>query len=139
MVLEIMRDSSSLLQKKQDAVEYAKEIVKIDVIRCNKKEIEKFFILQSYQNLKELQIANGDFKSAQKMINKSLSLFNINSKDPNKFLVSMAIEGYAKILPCNQLLLEPHKITSSKRSKIDEDHQFFDYFTTDFDTTRSWY
>ena len=139
IVLEIMRDSSLLLQKKQDAVEYAKEIVKIDVIRCNKKEIEKFFVLQGYQNLIELQIANGDFKSAQKMINKSLSLFNINSKDPNKFLVSMAIESYAKILPWNQLLLEPHKITSSKRSKIDEDHQFFDCFTTDFDTIRSWY
>ena len=40
-VLEIMRDTSLLFQKKQDAMKYAKEIVKLDVIRCNKKEIEK--------------------------------------------------------------------------------------------------
>jgi tetratricopeptide (TPR) repeat protein len=66
--LEVMQETSLLFQKKRDAMEHAKEILKLDVIRCNKKEFEKFYLLQSYYNLIELQIANGDFKSAQKTI-----------------------------------------------------------------------
>ena len=120
-VLEIMRDTSLLFQKKQDAMKYAKEIVKLDAIRCNKKEIEKFYLLQSYHNLIELQIANGDFKSAQKTINKHLSFFNLNSIDPNEILVSLVKEDYGKILLWNHLLIEPHKITGSEGSAMAED------------------
>ena len=123
-VLEIMQEGSLIFQKKQDAVEYAKEILKLDVMRCNRKEFEKFYLLQSYHNLIELQIANGDFKSAQKVINKRLSFFNLNSMDPNEVLASMAKEDYEKILPWSHLLLEPHKITGSEGSKIAEDPSF---------------
>ena len=149
-VLEIMQEGSLIFQKKQDAVEYAKEILKLDVMRCNRKEIEKFYLLQSYHNLIELQIAIGDFKSAQKVINKRLSFFNLNSIDPNEVLVSLVKEDYGKILPWNHLLIEPYKITGSKGSAMTEDpkllhnrlledhkidgNEWFDYFSPDMDT-----
>jgi hypothetical protein len=149
-VLEIIRDASLLFQKKQDAMKYAKEIVKLDVIRCNKKEIENFYLLQSYHNLIELQIVNCDFKSAQKTINKHLSFVDLNSTDPNEVLVSLEKRDYGKILLWNHLLLEPYKITGSEGSKIAEnpkilhnrlfeDHEidgneWFDYFCPDMNT-----
>ena len=149
-VLEIMRDTSLLFQKQQDAMKYAKEIVKLDVIRCNKKDFENFYLLESYHNLVEVQIAIGDFKSAQKTINKHLSFFNLNSIDPNEVLVSLVKEDYGKILPWNHLLIEPHKITGSKGSAMTEDpkllhnrlledheidgNEWFDYFSPDMDT-----
>jgi len=151
--LEIMLDTSLVFQQKQDAIEYAKEILKLDVIRCNKKEFEKFYLLQSYHNLIELQIANGDFKSAQKTINKHLSIFNLNSMDRDEVILSIAKEGYGKILPWNHLLVEPHKITGSEGAKIYEDpkllkkrlfedHDFFKnspWNITGKDTMRFWY
>ena len=148
-VLQIMQEGSLIFQKKQDAVEYAKKILKLDVMRCNRKEFEKFYLLQSYHNLIELQIENGDFKSAQKVINKRLSFFNLNSMDPNEVLASMAKEDYEKMLPWNRLLLEPNKITGSEGSKIAEDpkfinetlfeeHEFFEYFC-EVDTIRYWF
>ena len=97
-----------------------------------------------------MQIAIGDFKSAQKTINKHVSFFNLNSIDPNEVLVSLVNEDYGKILPWNYLLLEPHKITGSKGSaktedpnllhnRLLEDHkidgnEWFDYFSPDMDT-----
>ena len=151
--LEVMQDTSLLFQKKRDAMEYAKEILKLDVIRCNKKEFEKFYLLQSYHNLIELQIGNGDFKSAQKTIDKHLSIFNLNSMDRDEVILSIAKEGYGKILPWNHLLVEPHKITGSEGSKIYEDpkllktklfedHEFFKnspWNVTDQNTMRFWY
>ena len=119
--LEIMQETSLQFQKSRDAMEYAKEILKLDVIRCNNKEFEKFYLLQSYYNLIELQIANGDFKSAQKTINRHLSIFNPNSMDHDEVILSIAKEGYGKILPWNHLLVEPHKITGSEGAKIYED------------------
>ena len=146
-VLEIMRDASLLFQKKQDAMKYAKEIVKLDVIRCNKKKIEQFYLLQSYHNLIELQIVNCDFKSAQKTINKHLSFFNLDSIDPSEVLVSLEKRDYGKILLWNHLLLEPYKITGSEGSKIAENpkiihnrlfeghdfdaNEWFNYFSPD--------
>ena len=130
-VLEILRKASLLFQMKQDAVKYAKEILKLDVIRCNKKEFEKFYLLQSYHNLIELQIANGDFKSAQKTIDKHLSIFNLNSMNPKEVLWSLAKEDYGKILPGNHLL-------QPQRPEMDE-NEFLDNFSTNFDTVMSWY
>ena len=148
--LEVMQETSLLFQKKRDAMEHAKEILKLDVIRCNKKEIENFYLLQSYHNLIELQIVNCDFKSAQKTINKHLSFVNLNSIDPNEVLVSLEKRDYGKILLWNHLLLEPYKITGSEGSKIAEnpkilhdrlfeDHEidgneWFDYFCPDMNT-----
>ena len=129
--LEVMQETSLLFQKKQDAMEYAKEILKLDVIRCNKKEFEKFYLLQSYHNLIELQIANGDFKSAQKTIDKHLSIFNLNSMNPKEVLRSMAQEDYRKILPGNHLL-------QPQRSEMDQ-NEFLDHFSTDFHSLISWY
>ena len=128
--LEVMQETSLLFQKKQDAMEYAKEILKLDVIRCNKKEFEKFYLLQSYHNLIELQIANGDFKSAQKTIDKHLSIFNLNSMNPKEVLRFMAKEDYRKILPGNHLL-------QPQRSEMDQ-NEFLDHFSTDFHSLISW-
>ena len=129
-VLQILRKVSLVFQKKQDAVEYEKEILKLDVIRCNKKEFEKFYLLQSYHNLIELQIANGDFKSAQKTIDKHLSIFNLNSMNPKEVLRFMAKEDYRKILPGNHLL-------QPQRSEMDQ-NEFLDHFSTDFHSLISW-
>ena len=112
-------------------MEYEKEILKLDVIRCNKKEFEKFYLLQSYHNLIELQIANCDFKSAQKTVDKHLSIFNLNSMNPKEVLRSMAQEDYRKILPGNHLL-------QPQRSEMDQ-NEFLDHFSTDFQTLISWY
>ena len=120
-VLQIMQEGSLIFQKKQDAVEYAKKILKLDVMRCNRKEFEKFYLLQSYHNLIELQIAIGDFKSAQKTINKHLSFYNLNSMDPNEVLDSLVKEDYGKFLLWNHLLIEPHKITGSEGSAMAQD------------------
>ena len=103
-VLTIMCCASLQLLKNQDAVKYAKEILKSDVVQYNGNEIEKLELLRSYHYLIFLQIEIGDFKSAKKIIEKSLTIFNLNSKDPKDVVVSMEKEGYSKFYPWNSLL-----------------------------------
>jgi hypothetical protein len=103
-VLIIMCSVSLQLFKNQDTVKYAKEILKLDVIQFNANEIEKCDLLQSYHYLIFLQIEIGDFKSAKKIIDKSLTIFNLNSKDPKEVVVSMEKEEYSKFYPWNGLL-----------------------------------
>ena len=101
--LVAMRVSASKLKRYQDASKYAKEILKINIVRCNEKEIPKHGILFSYSNLIDLQLKAENIIGAKKTI-KRLKIFNLNSIDPNDVLVSMEKEGYKKLLPLNDLL-----------------------------------
>ena len=102
-VLKTMCSVSLQLLKNQDAVKYAKETLKLDVVQYNGNEIEKLELLKSYFYLIFLQIEIGDFKSAKKIIDKSLTIFNLNSIDPIDVIVSMEEEGYSKFFPWNGL------------------------------------
>ena len=101
--LVAMRVSASKIKRYQDASKYAKEILKINIVRCNEKEIPKHGLLFSYSNLIELQLKAENVIGAKKTI-KRLKIFNLNSIDPNDVLVSMEKEGYKKLLPFNDVL-----------------------------------
>ena len=101
--LVAMRVSASKIKRYQDASKYAKEILKINIVRCNEKEIPKHGLLFSYSNLIDLQLKAENIIGAKKTI-KRLKIFNLNSIDPNDVLVSMEKEGYKKLLPLNDLL-----------------------------------
>ena len=98
-VLTFMKFASDKLNMKQEAMKYTKELLKILVAQYNAKEIEKYQLLLVYHDLIDLQIQLGDSKSAKKVIDKRLTLFNLNSMHPNDVLLSMKEEGYEKILP----------------------------------------
>ena len=99
IVLTLMKFASDKLHMKQEAMKYTKELLKILVAQYNAKEIEKYQLLLVYHDLIDLQIQLGDSKSAKKVIDKRLTLFNLNSMHPNDVLLSMKEEGYEKILP----------------------------------------
>ena len=101
--LVAMRVSASKIKRYQDASKYAKEILKINIVRCNEKEIPKHGLLFSYSNLIDLQLKAENIIGAKKTI-KRLKIFNLNSIDPNDVLVSMEKEGYKKLLPFNDVL-----------------------------------
>ena len=98
-VIALMKIASCELNMKQEAMKYTKELLKILVAQYNAKEIEKYQLLLVYHDLIDLQIQLGDSKSAKKVIDKRLTLFNLNSMHPNDVLLSMKEEGYEKILP----------------------------------------
>ena len=98
-VLALMKVASCELNMKQEAMKYTKELLKILVGQYNAKEIEKYELLLAYHDLIDLQIQLGDSKSAKKIIDKRLTLFNLNSMHPKDVLSSMREEGYEKILP----------------------------------------
>ena len=99
IVLILMRFASDKLNMKQKAMKYTKEYLKILVAQYNANEIEKHELLIIYYDLIDFQIQLGDSKSAKKIIDKRLTLFNLNSMHPNDVLLSMKEEGYEKILP----------------------------------------
>ena len=98
-VIVVMKYAASELNMKQDAMKYAKELLKIQVALYNAKEIEKYELLLGYYDLIDLQIQLGHSKSAKKIMDKHLKLFNLNSLDLNDVLLSMEEAGYYKILP----------------------------------------
>ena len=98
-VLTFMKFASDKLNMKQEAMKYTKELLKILVAQYNAKEIEKYQLLLVYHDLIDLQIQLGDSKSAKKIIDKRITLFNLNSTHPKDVLSSMREEGYEKILP----------------------------------------
>jgi hypothetical protein len=61
-----------------DEFQYPKEILKLDVLRYNAKEIDKLKLLKSYYNCTNMQTEIGNFKSAKKTL-KHLKMFNLNS------------------------------------------------------------
>ena len=99
LAFDIMRNASLQLDRNQDAMKYAKESLKIDVLRFNEKEIEKYELLLSYHKLIQMKMTNGDFASAHKLIYKHLTLFSLNSTSTNYLKVSMEKEGYGNNSP----------------------------------------
>jgi len=98
-VIALMKIASCELNMKQEAMKYTKELLKILVGQYNASEIEKHELLLAYHELIDLQIQLGDSKSAKKIIDRRLTLFNLNSPHPKDVLSSMREEGYEKILP----------------------------------------
>ena len=106
VAFEVMRNASLQLKRNEDAFKYAKEILKIDVMRFNKKEIEKYEILKSYHKVIEMLMTNGDFGRAHKMIEKRLTLFSLNSINPNDVKTGLQKEDYGMVLTLNNFLKE---------------------------------
>ena len=106
VAFDVMRNASLQLKRNEDALKYAKDTLKIDVLRFNQKEIEKYEILLSYQKFIEMQMTNGDYGRAHKMIEKRLTLSSLNSINPNDVKKSLQKEGYGMVLTLNNLLKE---------------------------------
>ena len=70
--------------------QYSKEILKLDVLRYNAKEIDDSELLGSYWNFIRMQIEIGDFKSAKKTL-KHLKLFSLNSINTSDVIKAMKI------------------------------------------------
>ena len=104
-VIVVMKYASSELNMKQDAMKFAKELLKIQVALYNAKEIEKYELLLGYYDLIDLQIQLGHSKNAKKIMDKHLKLFNLNSMDLNDVLLSMEEAGYYEILPFSSFTL----------------------------------
>ena len=111
-VLSCMKLASVKLNMKQEAMKYAREILKVSVALYNANNSEKFQLLDSYCELIDLQIQLGDSKSAKRIFEKHLKLFNLNSTDLNDVLMALKEEGYENILPLaickrtNKLVIE---------------------------------
>ena len=119
--LVAMEVSASKIKRYQDASKYAKETLKMNILRCNEKKTPRTSLLISYSNLIDLQIKDGNIKGAKKTI-KHLTILNLNSIDPNDVLVSMEKEGYEKLLPLSDLLRNNNHIDGSLNDTTDKDH-----------------
>jgi tetratricopeptide (TPR) repeat protein len=106
LAFDIMRNASLQLKRNQDALIYAKKSLKIDTLRFNNKEIETYELLLSYHKLIQMHMTNGDFDCALKMIERRLTLFNLNSMNPNDVKTSFQKEGYGLTLTLNNFLRE---------------------------------
>ena len=102
LVLHYMKIASVKLNMKQESMKYAREILKVNVALYNANNIEKFELLLSYYELIDFQIQLGDSKSAKKIFEKHLKLFNLNSMKLNDVLLALNEEGYEKILPVGE-------------------------------------
>ena len=100
--LVAMRISASELKRYPDASKYAKEMLKLNIVRCNEKIIPRTSLLISYVTLIDQQMKEGNIRGAKKTI-KNLKIFDLNSIDPNDVLVSMKNEGYEELLPLSEL------------------------------------
>jgi len=94
--LDAMRFSAYKIKRYKDASKYAKEVLKINVVRYNEKEISKPSLLFSYSNLIDVQVKEENIIGAKKTM-KRLKLFSLNSMAPNDVLVSMEREGYKNL------------------------------------------
>ena len=119
--LVAMEVSASKIKRYKDASKYAKETLKMNIVRHNEKKTPKSSLLISYSNLIDLQIKDGNIKGAKKTI-KHLTIFNLNSIDPNDVLVSIEKEGYEKFLPLSDLFRNNTHIDGSFIDTTDKDH-----------------
>ena len=92
------------LDKKKEAMKYAREFLKVSVELHNtvediEKGFQKVVLLNSYICLVDLQIQLGESKLAKKSFERHFKLFNLNSMDPNDVLLALKEEGYENILP----------------------------------------
>ena len=94
---------ASMNTNRIDEFQYPKEILKLDVLRYNAKEINKLSLLISYYNCIKMQIEIGNFKSGKKTL-KHLKMFCFNSMNSCDTIKAMENEDYGKVLPLNNLL-----------------------------------
>ena len=92
------------LDKKKEAMKYAREFLKVSVELHNivediEKGFQKVVVLNSYICLVDLQTQLGESKLAKKSFERHFKLFNLNSMDPNDVLLALKEEGYENILP----------------------------------------
>ena len=99
LLLHQMKFASVKLNMTQEAMKYAREVLKVNVALYNANNVEKFDLLLSYYDLIDLQIQLGDSKSAKRIFEKHLKLFNLNSMNLNDVLLALNEEGYEKVLP----------------------------------------
>ena len=123
-ILDVMCESSNILGRYQDASKYAKELLKIQIVRYNRKEIATHDLLISYSNLLDHQIKEKNMIGAKKTI-KNLKIFNLNSIDSNDVLVSMNKEGLKNLLPLSYQL----KVNISEEEKT---QHVLDFCTKNF-------
>ena len=104
VILEHMIFAFKKLDKKKEAMKYAREFLKVSVELHNtvediEKGFQKVVLLNSYICLVDLQIQLGESKLAKKSFERHFKLFNLNSMDPNDVLLALKEEGYENILP----------------------------------------
>ena len=103
-ILDRMIWALKKLDKKEEAMKYVRELLKVSVELYNasevfEKDFEKRMLLVSYLCLIDLQVQLGESKLAKKSFKKHFELFNLNSTNPNDVLLALKEEGYENILP----------------------------------------
>ena len=121
-ILDLMCVSSNRLERYHDSSTYAREILKINVVRYNEKEIAIHDLLLTYSDLLDHQIKEKNMIGAKKTI-KHLKIFNLKSMDPNDVLVSMDEEyeeGLKDLLPLGTYLSNDNLSDDEKSQHIDD-------------------
>ena len=125
---DIMRNASVQLKRNQDALKYTKESLKVDVIRFNNKEIQRYEIFLSYHKLIQMHMTDGDFDNAHKMIEKPLTLFRLNSRNPDDVKTSLKKEGYGNVMCLSSFLKDNGDDRNQLRFKFISEKLIF-FFT----------
>ena len=114
--------SSTRLERYHDSSTYSREILKINVVRYNGKEIATHDLLLNYSDLLDHQIKEKNMIGAKKTI-KHLKIFNLKSIDPNDVLLSMDEEyeeGLKNLLPLGTYLSNDNLSDDEKSQHIDD-------------------
>ena len=130
-LLFMMQDASRKLNR-IDEFQYPKEILKLDVLRYNAKEVGESELLHSYDNCIKMQTEIGNLKGAKKTL-KGLKLFSLNSMNSNDAIKAMENEDYGKVFPLNNLLnnsevQEQKKIEADFCKRNSSDHESFQLY-----------
>ena len=104
IILEMIVDSSEVLDENEDCMKYRKEILKINILRFNKGEINQREVLEKYHSVITRLHYTNSFSCIEKTM-KKLKLFNLNSKDPNDVKASFDKEYQTKNFEIELFLL----------------------------------
>jgi tetratricopeptide (TPR) repeat protein len=127
-ILNNMTWASIKLGKKKEAMEYARELLKVSVILYNAKYIEKYLLLISYLLVSYLQVHLGESKLAKKSFERHFKLFNLNSPNPNDVLLALKEEeGYEDILPLANSK-QTQKLSTEFAKKFIHSQESMDYW-----------
>ena len=131
-LLFVMQDASRKLNR-IDEFQYPKEILKLNVVRYNAKEIDKLELLISYLNCIKMQIEIGNFNSVKKTL-KHLKMFSLDSMNASDTIKAMENEDYGKVFPLNNLLNNSDEVKDKKKlayefcKRNSSDHDSFQLF-----------
>ena len=104
IILEMIVASTEALDENEDCLKYRKEILKINILRFNKGEINQREVLVKYHDVITRLHYTNSFSCIEKTM-KHLKLFNLNSKDPNDVKASFDREYQTKNFEIELLLL----------------------------------